>query len=251
MGAMQLRIDELATRAGTTSRNIRAYQARGLLPAPKLEGRTGFYGEEHLHRLQIIHELQERGFSLAAIGELLQTWAQGGDLGHLLGFKHLLTAPMTVEEATRYSLAELLERFPEASGEPQLLSRAIELDLIRPDGDDTYLAPSPMLIEAGEELIRAGVPLTAILELVADLRQDIGGIADRFVDLVVEHIAPSPDEAPDEGELARTLESLNRLRPIAIEIMRPLMAQELQQAAQRAFDRFAEELDETRSTEAS
>ena len=28
---MRLRIDELAARTGTTSRNIRAYQARGLL----------------------------------------------------------------------------------------------------------------------------------------------------------------------------------------------------------------------------
>jgi DNA-binding transcriptional MerR regulator len=129
---MQLRIDELATRAGTTSRNIRAYQARGLLPAPTLEGRTGYYGEEHLHRLQIIHELQERGFSLAAIGELLRTWAQGGDLGHLLGFKHLLAAPLVDEDPTRYTLAELLERFPEAQGEPELLRRSIELDLIRP-----------------------------------------------------------------------------------------------------------------------
>lgn len=252
---MQMRIDELATRAGTTSRNIRAYQARGLLPAPTLEGRTGYYGEEHLHRLQIIHELQERGFSLAAIGELLRTWAQGGDLGHLLGFKHLLVAPLTDEEETRYTLQELLERFPDAAGEPELLERAIALNLIRPEEEGEFRAPSPLLIEAGEELTRAGVPLTAILELVAELRQDVAGIADRFVDLVVEHIAPSPDDRPDEAELGRTLESLGRLRPIAIEVVRPLMAQELQEAGRRAFERFAQQLedarDQSRDSEAS
>ena len=248
---MQLRIDELATRAGTTSRNIRAYQARGLLPAPTLEGRTGYYGEEHLHRLQIIHELQERGFSLAAIGELLDTWAQGGDLGHLLGFKHLLAAPLVDEDPTRYTLDELLERFPEAAGEPELLRRSIELDLIRPEGDDVYIAPSPLLIEAGEELIRAGVPLSEILELVANLRRDLAGIAERFVDLVAEHIAPAPESQPEESELAQTLESLGRLRPIAIEVVRPLMAQQLQLAGQQAFERFVQELEETRGTEAS
>jgi DNA-binding transcriptional MerR regulator len=248
---MQLRIDELATRAGTTSRNIRAYQARGLLPAPTLEGRTGYYGEEHLHRLQIIHELQERGFSLAAIGELLRTWAQGGDLGHLLGFKHLLAAPLVDEDPVRYTLDELLERFPEADGEPELLRRSIELDLIRPEGEDVYIAPSPLLIEAGEELIRAGVPLQEILELVANLRRDLAGVASRFVDLVAQHIAPAPESQPDDGELTETLESLGRLRPIAIEVVRPLMAQQLQLAGQQAFDSFLAQLEDARETEAS
>ena len=251
MEHMQLRIDELATRAGTTSRNIRAYQARGLLPPPTLEGRTGFYGEEHLHRLEIIHELQERGFSLAAIGELLQTWAQGGDLGHLLGFKHLLAAPLVDEDPTRYTLAELLERFPEAAGEPHLLRRSIELDLIRPEGEDVYVAPSPLLIEAGEELIRAGVPLAAILELVGELRTDIARIAERFVALVADHITPPPEAQPEDDELDGALESLGRLRPIAIEVVRPLMAQELQRAGQLALERFLEELEESRGTEAS
>ncbi len=248
---MRLRIDELATEAGTTSRNIRAYQARGLLPAPMLEGRTGYYGEEHLHRLQIIHELQERGFSLAAIGELLATWAQGGDLGHLLGFRHLLAAPLTDEEPTEYSLAELLTRFPEAQGEPKLLDHAVDLDLIRPQEDGTFVAPSPLLIEAGEELIRAGVPLDSILELVSALRQDMGGVADRFVDLVTEHIAPSVRDDPADTDLVQTLESLRRLRPIAIEVVRPLMAQELQAASERAFERLAEELGKTDDLEAS
>ena len=238
---MQLRIDELATRAGTTSRNVRAYQARGLLPPPTLEGRTGYYDQEHLDRLQIIHELQERGFSLAAIGELLRTWAQGGDLGHLLGFKHLLAAPLVDEEPARHTLGDLLGRFPEADGDPDLLRRATDLDLIRPAGDDEFVAPSPLLIEAGEELIRAGVPLDAILTLVARLRDDIAGIADRFVEIVTDHITPARDQRVDEAELADTLETLRRLRPIAIEVVRPLMDQGLHQAAQRAVERVAAE----------
>lgn len=249
---MKLRIDELATEAGTTSRNIRAYQARGLLPAPLLEGRTGYYGQEHLDRLQIIHELQERGFSLAAIGELLTTWAQGGDLGHLLGFRHLLAAPLTLEKPTRFALADLVERFPEAEGDPSVLQRAIDLDLVRPEGDDVYEAPSPLLIDAGEELVRAGVPMHDILDLVAALRGDISRIADRFVELVAEHIAPPVTGGAQEGDYARALESMGRLRPIAIEVVRPLMAQELELARDRALGRLAEELDDVaRNPEAS
>ncbi|MDT7598572.1 MAG: hypothetical protein QOK26_649, partial [Pseudonocardiales bacterium] len=41
----EYRIDELARFAGTTSRNVRAYQERGLLPPPRKEGRVGIYTE--------------------------------------------------------------------------------------------------------------------------------------------------------------------------------------------------------------
>jgi hypothetical protein len=58
---------------------------------------------------------------------------------------------------------------------------------------------------------------------------------------------------PQEVDLARTLTSLRRLRPIAIEVVKPLMAQELHRATERAFERLATELEEAaaQSPEAS
>ena len=50
-----------------TVRNIRAHQSRGLLPAPQVRGRTGFYGPEHEARIDLIRELQADGFKLEAI----------------------------------------------------------------------------------------------------------------------------------------------------------------------------------------
>src|SRR5438309_572599 len=41
--ASEYRIDELAREAGTTVRNVRAYQDRGLLPPPRRSGRVGLY----------------------------------------------------------------------------------------------------------------------------------------------------------------------------------------------------------------
>ena len=67
----ELTIDELARRTGMTVRNIRAHQSRGLLPAPEVRGRTGFYGPEHEARINLIRELQADGFKLEAIGRLL------------------------------------------------------------------------------------------------------------------------------------------------------------------------------------
>ena len=60
MADAALTIDELARRTGMTVRNIRAHQSRGLLPAPQVRGRTGYYGAEHEQRINLIRELQAR-----------------------------------------------------------------------------------------------------------------------------------------------------------------------------------------------
>ena len=54
-----------------TVRNIRAYQARGLLPPPVVDGRVGFYTEVHRERLRMIRRLRSEGFNLVAISALL------------------------------------------------------------------------------------------------------------------------------------------------------------------------------------
>ena len=95
--AANLTIDELAREAGVTSRNIRAYQTRGLLPSPRMEGRVGYYDDNHLARLRYIASLQERGFSLAAIQCLLEAWDQGRGLNEVLGFEEALNAPWSDE----------------------------------------------------------------------------------------------------------------------------------------------------------
>ncbi len=63
-----LTIDELAQRTGLTTRNIRAYQSRGLVPHPVKQGRTGYYGPEHIERLELIRELREEGLALDVQG---------------------------------------------------------------------------------------------------------------------------------------------------------------------------------------
>ena len=54
-----------------TVRNIRAYQARGLLPPPVVDGRVGYYTEAHRERLTMIRRLRAEGFNLVAISALL------------------------------------------------------------------------------------------------------------------------------------------------------------------------------------
>ncbi|MFJ5922589.1 MerR family transcriptional regulator [Kitasatospora sp. NPDC092948] len=59
-----MRIGELAQRAGTTTRTLRYYESRGLLPARR--GSNGYraYDEEDLRLLRQIRVLQDFGFEL-------------------------------------------------------------------------------------------------------------------------------------------------------------------------------------------
>lgn len=83
-----MNVDELARAAGTTTRNVRALQTEGILPGPALVGRTGDYDERHLLRLQAVLRLQARGFSRAAVRELLAAWEAGASLEDVLGLPH-------------------------------------------------------------------------------------------------------------------------------------------------------------------
>ncbi|MDN0195846.1 MerR family transcriptional regulator [Streptomyces sp. S.PNR 29] len=59
-----MRIGELAARAGTTTRTLRYYEARGLLPARRSGNGYRTYDESDLRLLQQIRTLQDFGFDL-------------------------------------------------------------------------------------------------------------------------------------------------------------------------------------------
>ncbi|MDX2682423.1 MULTISPECIES: MerR family transcriptional regulator [unclassified Streptomyces] len=59
-----MRIGELAARAGTTTRTLRYYESRGLLPARRNDNGYRTYDEDDLKLLRQIRTLQDFGFDL-------------------------------------------------------------------------------------------------------------------------------------------------------------------------------------------
>ncbi|MEV5602427.1 MerR family transcriptional regulator [Streptomyces sp. NPDC052299] len=59
-----MRIGELAERAGTTTRTLRYYESRGLLPARRAVNGYRTYDEGDLRLIQQIRTLQDFGFDL-------------------------------------------------------------------------------------------------------------------------------------------------------------------------------------------
>jgi DNA-binding transcriptional MerR regulator len=233
----EYRVDELARAAGTTVRNVRAYQDRGLLPPPRRDGRVGWYGEVHLLRLRLISSLLSRGFTLANIAELLDGWSDGRTLGDLVGFGAQITGgPFTDEVPDIGPAAEIVRRYGVPSDDPAIEARLLQFGLIEKDGDQLRV-PSPRLLRAGVELYDSGVPLDAILAELVRLRRDVAAIARRFVDLVgtsvVEpRIAHGVPKGPEADAL---VEMIRRLRPLATTVVTSELARALQTSSEESF----------------
>jgi DNA-binding transcriptional MerR regulator len=73
----RLTLEELAGAVGMTTRNVRAYQTRGLLQPPRRAGRTSVYTAEHVERLRQVQRARARGASLQLLRTLI---AEGRDL---------------------------------------------------------------------------------------------------------------------------------------------------------------------------
>jgi DNA-binding transcriptional MerR regulator len=71
MPSTEFRVEELAAEVGVSVEVLRSYQSKGLLPAPRHEGRVAFYGERHLERLREILDLKHQGYSLRMIAHLV------------------------------------------------------------------------------------------------------------------------------------------------------------------------------------
>lgn len=227
----RMTVDQLAQRAGTTTRNVRNYQTMGLLPAPTLVGRVGYYDEGHLGRLRLIAQLQQQGFSLAGIVELLKAWEEGRSLADLLGFEQALTAPWSDEQPETLTAQELLEMFPESAHDPTLAIRSIDLGLIVPE-DGMFRVPSPSLLRVGAEMAAVGIPLPATLDELAALRADMARIAARFVGLFESHVWKPFVEAGMPAEWwPEVTDALTRLRPLAAVSVQATLAQAMERAS--------------------
>lgn len=224
----RMTIDELARRAGCTTRTVRNHQTAGLLPPPTLVGRVGHYDHGHLGRLRLIAQLQEQGYSLAGIAQLLQAWETGRSLADVLGFEQALTAPWSDEEPEVVTPQHLFALFPESATRPDLILRAVQLGLLVPEGPNVRI-PSPRLVHAGAELVAVGVPLAAALDEVAELREDLDRVARRFVRMFEDHVwKPFADAGMPADELPRVTDALRRIRPLAAATVQAVLAQAME-----------------------
>lgn len=229
----RLTIERLAAESGMSVRNIRAHQARSLLPPPEVRQRVGYYGPDHVARLQLITELQADGFNLKGIERLLE-----GESGRaseaMLSFRRALAAPFGDESPEILTGEELAERFGDP--EPANLERATKLGLLVPVGDKGFEAPSPRLLRIAEEVLGRGVPLSAALDVVEVMQRSSRYAAESFAQLFVRWVwQPFEEAGRPEERWPDVLDSIERLRPIASEALVAVFQQTMSEEVERQF----------------
>jgi DNA-binding transcriptional MerR regulator len=204
-------IEELSRRTGVTVRNLRELQTRGLLEPPLLEGRKGRYTERHVARVKLVRSLQDRGYSIASIADLLARWT--GSLGPLgvMNVEDGIATP-GVREQRQLSEHELFEMFPELGSSSGLLEHACEVGLVCKAAGGEIYAPSAELLETAHALLGLGIPLDVQLRDFRLLKQEIDVMTARFRDRFQEYVVSRLQErgmpAADMEELASRLASV-------------------------------------------
>jgi DNA-binding transcriptional MerR regulator len=231
----QLTIEELAARSGMTVRNIRSHQARGLLSAPEVRVRVGYYGPDHVAQLQVIKDLQHEGFNLGGIKRLMED--TGGTADRLMRFKSELSH-LAEEPPERLTVAELGRRFrvgPDLAS--SVLARAEELGVLVPAEEGIYEVPSPSLLAVAEEAVAGGVDVEAALDVFAELRQQCDAAARAFVELFVTQVWQPFQEADMPAERWPELdEATQRLLPLASDALVAIFQRRMREQIGIAFD---------------
>ncbi|CAN5493842.1 MerR family transcriptional regulator [soil metagenome] len=246
-GRSELTIDRLARKTGMTARNIRAHQSRGLLPPPEVRGRVGYYGPEHVARLQLIKEMQSDGFNLEAISNLLGGTGSGEEM---LRFRRALREPFAEERPRVVTVDELAAPFEgiEPDQLEAMLQNALEIGFLHPLGDDRFEELSPRLAAVRSELFELGIDPTSAIEVGGLIRKHSDAIAKAFAELFLEQIWEPFDKAgrpPKEWPVVR--EKLERIRPLASEAVRAIFGLAMGDAVEKAMGRELDRMQEDRS----
>jgi DNA-binding transcriptional MerR regulator len=234
-----LTIEQLASQAGVTVRNIRSHRARGLLPAPEVRDRVGYYGPQHLARLRTIQELQADGFNLKGIERLL-----GQNVGaaeQFLSFRRALDE-FDDEQPRTFTREDLDARFGTDSDD--LLKRAIDTGALVPVEEGRFEAPFPSLLDAAEGVIAAGVSLDHALTVIGKVRSRCRSISHEFVELFLEDIwKPFEDEGYPQDRWPAVREALDQLRPLSLQalaaVYRMTLSDEIEKALGKQLERMA------------
>lgn len=220
-----LTIDELAATSRVPSRTIRFYQSRGALMNPEIRGRVAYYGKQHVERLKLIAQLQDRGLRIDAIGDLMKRIDRGEvDLAEWLGVEEQMQTPWAQDQPRTVNEAELYELA--GTRRPGLLADLARAKIVERKGD-VYLLGSPTLLAMAMKLEAVGIDLETAASASAILRKHLSRAVGDLVELFVGRIKDGHVSIAQSGKLFETF------RSVGIDSVRVLFAREMESALRK------------------
>jgi DNA-binding transcriptional MerR regulator len=183
-------VEELSAKVGMSPRNIRAHQTRSLLGPPIRRGRTAYYDDSHVRRLEAIKSLQRQGYNLVAIEAILG-----------------VRSPEPVGEAMEQLLARL------GREQPGLVHALARHGVLVRSEDGGVQMVRVRLMRSVLGLHRAGVHAVPSLQVLSEVLDRLRLIAEDLVRSTGERIvgatpALRPGPAVDWDELETKAEAL-------------------------------------------
>ena len=216
----ELTVDQLAARVGMTVRNVRAYSARGLLPAPRLVGRTGYYGPQHVARLRMVRDLLAQGYTLAAVQKAVAN-EPGSDAG-MLALHRSLMAPWQPDAPQETDLATLAARAgtDDLEATAQIARELARMGVLELLDADQLRVLDPPLLEAGLRGVRLGLPPEALVTAQQRVIELVERAAEVYVAMFRETVWADfvAAGAPEDG-WARISSIVEGLQPVAAQAL--------------------------------
>ncbi len=216
-GRAEMTIDQLAAAVGMTVRNVRAYASRGLVPPPRLVGRTGYYDQTHADRLKLVRELVDKGYTLNAVEKALAESPVVSD-SNALDLLALLAKPL---EAAQEPEVMSIDELASLSGigslrEELLLDELIEMKLIERVDEDHVKVLYPTLVRIGAQAIGLGMERAKVIGMLSMINEHLDAIAQQFVGTFRDDVwAPFRDAGMPEDQWQTILGSMDALLPVA------------------------------------
>jgi DNA-binding transcriptional MerR regulator len=208
----EMTVDELAARTGMTVRTVRFYAGEGMLPAPVRRGRIAYYGAQHRMRLELIRELQEHGYTLAAIERVLAHIPHDASPADF-AMQAAMFAPWMPERAEELDRAALERRAGRrlSRDDVELL---VSLGVLERSGRDSFRT-TPSVLGMGLELIELPVPAAVLREAADVIHEHAAAVAEGLSDVFRRGIW-EPFRSGDTDERDQLAAVVSRLRPLVV-----------------------------------
>jgi DNA-binding transcriptional MerR regulator len=213
--AETMSVEQLANRVGMTVRTVRFYAGRGLIPAPRREGRNGYYGPDHLARLELVRELQAHGFTLSAIEGYLERIPADATPEDVAMHRTLL-APWMPGRPETINRAELDVRSGRTLSDDDI-EMLVAIGVVEPTPVDDMFNVAQAHLAVGIQLLDLGLPKEAALAAQRVFNEHGRAVANELTAVFRDQIWPHLRDSNLPPEVIQSM--IERFKPLSIQAL--------------------------------
>ena len=206
-----LTLDQLTERVGMSVRNIRFYTSRGLVPPPVRKGHSGYYGPDHVARLELVRELQSHGFTLSAIERYVSRLPADANPEDI-ALQRTLLAPWSADNPVELSRRELDRRAGRRLSDEEI-TNLHAMGVVFPVRGGKYQV-SLTHLGVGLGLIDLGYPVEAAVAAAEIFAKHGRQIAEELRELFKTQVWPSYRDSGVSPE--RIQEVVEKVKPLSV-----------------------------------